>query len=165
METREDKNGLKTIDPQVAEIIQQFATDAKNLLKEQVIAEYLFGSYATNTQTSLSDIDILILVNQYTPELQWQMSGLASDYSLEYDLCFSPILTGSPGMEEKPTSPDTLLPRNNRTWDSLMNDPAIIDLSHHRLNKAKEALRQAELLLQNAGYDGSTRKRLYSSDR
>lgn len=46
-----------------------------------------------------------------------------------------------------------------------MNDPAIIDLSHHRLNKAKEALRQAELLLQNAGYDGSTRKRLYSSDR
>lgn len=92
METREDKNGLKTIDPQVAEIIQQFATDAKNLLKEQVIAEYLFGSYATNTQTSLSDIDILILVNQYTPELQWQMSGLASDYSLEYDLCFSPIL-------------------------------------------------------------------------
>ncbi len=34
-----------------------------------------------------------------------------------------------------------------------MNDPAILDLSHHRLNKAKEALRQAELLLQNTGYD------------
>lgn len=92
METTEDKNKLKTIEPHVAQIIQQFATDAKNLLKEQVIAEYLFGSYATNTQTSLSDIDILILVNQYTPELQWQMSGLASDYSLKYDLCFSPIL-------------------------------------------------------------------------
>ncbi len=92
MEAREDRNRLKKIAPHVAEIIQEFATDAKNLLKDHVIAEYLFGSYATNTQTPLSDIDVLILVNQSTPDLQWQMSGLGSEYSLEYDLCFSPIL-------------------------------------------------------------------------
>ncbi len=27
-----------------------------------------------------------------TPELQWQMGGLASDYSLKYDVCVSPIM-------------------------------------------------------------------------
>jgi uncharacterized protein (UPF0332 family) len=43
-----------------------------------------------------------------------------------------------------------------------MNDPAIIDLSHHRLNKAKEALRQAELLFNNAGYDGSVNRSYYA---
>ena len=92
MEAIETQQRLQHIAPDVAHIIQQFATDAKHLLQDQVIAEYLFGSYATNTQIPLSDIDILILVNKSTPALQWQMSGLASDYSLEYNLCFSPIL-------------------------------------------------------------------------
>ncbi len=92
MEVIKPRQGLQNIDPDIAQIIQQFVTDAKHLLQDQVIAEYLFGSYATNTQTPLSDIDILILVNTSTPALQWQMSGLASDYSLEYNLCFSAIL-------------------------------------------------------------------------
>ena len=83
---------LNTIDPHIAQIIQQFVKDTRSLLKDHVIAEYLFGSYATNTQTPLSDIDILILVNHYTPELQWRLSGLASEYSLEYDVCVSPLL-------------------------------------------------------------------------
>ena len=47
----------------IAKIVQQFADDSKQLLHDNVIGEYLFGSYATNTQTALSDIDILILVN------------------------------------------------------------------------------------------------------
>lgn len=92
MQAPENKPRLSHIDRHTAQIIQQFVTDTKHLLKEHVIAEYLFGSYATNRQTALSDIDILIIVNHYTPELQWQMSGLASDYSLEYDICFSPLL-------------------------------------------------------------------------
>lgn len=80
------------IQPQIAQIIQRFANDTKQLLQENVIAEYLFGSYATHTETPLSDIDILIIVKHATPELQWQMGGLASTYSLQYDLCVSPLL-------------------------------------------------------------------------
>jgi predicted nucleotidyltransferase len=57
-----------------------------------MISEYLFGSYARNTQTPESDIDILIIVKEYTPVLQWQMSSLASDYALQYDVCIAPIL-------------------------------------------------------------------------
>lgn len=83
---------LKTVPPKAAQIIQQFVSDSRHILKDRLIAEYLFGSYATQTQSSLSDVDILILVSQKTPELQWQMSGLASEYSLAYDLCISPIV-------------------------------------------------------------------------
>ena len=43
-----------------------------------------------------------------------------------------------------------------------MKDTSIIDLSNHRLNKAKEAVRQAELLLKNAGYDGSVNRSYYA---
>jgi len=77
---------------QISRIIRRFAKDTKQVLQENVIAEYLFGSYATNTYTSFSDIDILIIVNTFTPEIRRQMSGLASEYSLEYDVYISPII-------------------------------------------------------------------------
>ena len=78
--------------PVVGQVIQQFADDTKQLLHENLWAEYLFGSYATNRQTPLSDIDILIIVKHFTPDLQRQVSGLAVDYSLKYNLYISPIV-------------------------------------------------------------------------
>ncbi|MCI5141418.1 MAG: nucleotidyltransferase domain-containing protein [Candidatus Electrothrix sp. ATG1] len=74
-------------------IINQFADASKKILRNNAVKEYLFGSYATKTQTPLSDIDILIIVKNLTPEIQSQLSGIASEYSLKYDLCISPILT------------------------------------------------------------------------
>ncbi len=41
-------------------------------------------------------------------------------------------------------------------------DPVLVDLSNHRLNKAKEALRQAEVLFSTAGYDGSVNRSYYA---
>ena len=67
-----------SIPDHIASIIQQFAQEAKTLLCENLLAEYLFGSYAKNTYTSLSDIDILFLVKSLTPETRHQLSGLAS---------------------------------------------------------------------------------------
>lgn len=43
-----------------------------------------------------------------------------------------------------------------------MLDQVAIDLSAHRLDKAKEALKQAELLLDNGGYDGSVNRSYYA---
>ena len=76
----------------IASIIQQFSKDAKTLLHENLIAEYLFGSYAQNAYTPLSDIDMLFLVKTFTPEMRRQLSGLASEYSLEYEVYISPII-------------------------------------------------------------------------
>ena len=83
------------IPPYISRIIKRFVKDTKQILQENVIAEYLFGSYATNTYTPRSDIDILIVVNTFTPEIRRQMSELASEYSLEYDVYISPILKDS----------------------------------------------------------------------
>ncbi len=74
-------------------IIDKFAHESRNALQDNVVGEYLFGSYATKTQTPLSDIDILIIVESLTPDMQYRLSGLASDYALNYDICISPILT------------------------------------------------------------------------
>ena len=81
-----------SITPAIGHVITQFASDTKQLLQENIWAEYLFGSYATNRQTPGSDIDILIIVKHLTPYLQRQVSGLASDYSLEYNMYISPIV-------------------------------------------------------------------------
>jgi len=83
---------ISHIPPRISRIIRQFVKDSKQVLKENIIAEYLFGSYATDTYTTLSDIDILIVVNNFTPEVRRQMSGLASEYALQYDLYISPII-------------------------------------------------------------------------
>ena len=91
-ETSRNTSVMAHISPHVRKIIQRFVNETKHLLQENILAEYLFGSYATNTQTPLSDIDILIIVKHFTPVLQRQMSGLASDYSLEHDMYISPIV-------------------------------------------------------------------------
>ncbi len=76
----------------IVKIIRQFAYETKQILRDHIIAEYLFGSYAMNTYHQLSDIDILILVDQFTPDIRRQLSGLASEYSLQYDVYISPII-------------------------------------------------------------------------
>lgn len=83
------------IPPQISRIIRRFVKGANRILQDNVVEEYLFGSYSTNTYTPLSDIDILFIVNTFTPEIRRQMSGLASDYSLEYDVLISPIIKDS----------------------------------------------------------------------
>ena len=77
------------------EIIYNFTKDANFILQDnKVIEKYLFGSYARNTHTSESDIDILIVIENYNTELQSKLSELASDYSLQYEIYISPILKG-----------------------------------------------------------------------
>jgi hypothetical protein len=58
-------------------------------------------------------------------------------------------------VEEKPAGTHIILSRSHQIWDSIMIDQTTIALSAHRLDKAKETLKQAELLLDNGGYDGS----------
>ncbi|MGE5343058.1 MAG: nucleotidyltransferase domain-containing protein [Candidatus Omnitrophota bacterium] len=86
---------IPPIPPRISRIIKRFVKDSKQLLQDNIIEEYLFGSYANNTYTSVSDIDILIVVNNFSPEIRRKMSGLASEYSLEYNVLISPIIKDS----------------------------------------------------------------------
>ena len=80
------------MDKKVEKIINDFSNDTKNILKENLIAEYLFGSTARSENTDFSDIDILIIVKQFDYKTREILSSLASEYSINYGLCISPIL-------------------------------------------------------------------------
>lgn len=77
----------------ISHIIHHFTDQSRDILRDNLVSQYLFGSYARETQTSLSDIDILIIVKNLTPDMQARLSGLASEYALDHGICISPILT------------------------------------------------------------------------
>lgn len=85
------------------EIVRQFADDARRILQDNMLEEYLFGSYAKKTQTPESDIDILVIVQSFSPDAQYQISGLASDYSLNHDVLISPIVRDAESWEKNKT--------------------------------------------------------------
>lgn len=76
----------------IERIIQKFSEDVRILLKDNLVHQYLFGSFAKNDLNSDSDIDILIIVKQLSYDLRKAVSGLASEYSLQYDIHISPIV-------------------------------------------------------------------------
>lgn len=84
----------------IPKIVDNFLLESESVLQDNIVEKYLFGSYATKTHTPLSDIDILIVVKSLTPDMQSRVSGLASEYALRHDVCFSPILTDTGAWEK-----------------------------------------------------------------
>lgn len=80
------------IEIQRANLIQDFAEETKKILQDNLVAEYLFGSYARNEQTELSDIDILIIVKRFDSGIRGKLSDLSSDYSVEKNILISPVI-------------------------------------------------------------------------
>lgn len=56
---------------------------------EQII---LYGSFARGTHTDESDVDIALIVREYTEEMHDQMINLTVDLELEYNKVFSVLL-------------------------------------------------------------------------
>jgi uncharacterized protein len=92
MQVLKNKKKSNHLPENIREIIQRFAQESKSLLHDHLLAKYLFGSYARGTYTPESDIDILLLVDRLTPEMRHQLSGLAVEYSLNYNIYISPII-------------------------------------------------------------------------
>ena len=62
---------------------------AYNLLSEADAQEaglWLFGSKSRGESFPDSDIDLLVIVQQLTPQLRWRIREIAADCSLEYDV-------------------------------------------------------------------------------
>ena len=76
----------------IERIVNNFSNDTKNLLKDNLIAEYLFSSTARAENKELSDIDILIIVKQVDYKLREALSSLSSEYSINHGLYIYPIL-------------------------------------------------------------------------
>ena len=80
------------MDKKTEKIVNSFSNETKHLLKDNLIAEYLFGSTAREENKELSDIDILIIVKQFDYKLREALSSLSSEYSINHGLYISPIL-------------------------------------------------------------------------
>jgi predicted nucleotidyltransferase len=72
-------------------IVKSFSEDAREILKENLVSGYLFGSVARNDASEFSDIDILFIVQHFNYQIRKELSRLASDYSIEYGVCISPV--------------------------------------------------------------------------
>lgn len=81
------------MDDRILNIVKSFAQDSKKILEENnVVAQYLFGSYARNEQNEESDVDVCIIVKNLNYKLRRKISELASDYSLEKNIIISAII-------------------------------------------------------------------------
>jgi len=60
----------------------------------QILQTILFGSKARGDSRSWSDIDILIIVREESWPLRGEISTLAADVSLEYDVLIGPRVIG-----------------------------------------------------------------------
>jgi hypothetical protein len=80
------------MNPPVENIIKSFSDETKNILRDNLVAEYLFGSTARNEAKEDSDIDILIIVKHFDYQLRKELSKLSSKYSLSHGVCISPVI-------------------------------------------------------------------------
>ena len=73
-------------------IIKNFSDETKKILRDNLVAEYLFGSVARNDAGEFSDIDILIIVKHFDYQIRRELSRLSSEYSISHGVCISPII-------------------------------------------------------------------------
>lgn len=80
------------MNPTVENIIKNFSNETKMILRDNLVAEYLFGSVVRNEAEEDSDIDILIIVKHFDYQLRKELSTLSSNYSLKHSVCISPVI-------------------------------------------------------------------------
>ena len=76
----------------IEQIIKNFSDDTKRMLRDNLVAEYIFGSVVHNDTNEFSDIDILIIVKHFDCQIRKELSGLSSEYSINHGICISPII-------------------------------------------------------------------------
>lgn len=67
-------------------VIRAFADALRGESGAQVADLWLFGSKSRGESSPDSDIDLLLVVQQLTPQLRWRIREIAADCSLEYDV-------------------------------------------------------------------------------
>jgi predicted nucleotidyltransferase len=88
---------------EIEQIIKEFSEDTQRILQDNLVAEYLFGSTARDEAGKYSDIDILIIVQQFDHQIRKRLSGLSSEYSINHGIYISPIIKNAEIWEKNKT--------------------------------------------------------------
>jgi predicted nucleotidyltransferase len=79
--------GLRATD---ARALDEFVQAVRSTLGHQVVSLKLFGSKATGTDVPGSDIDVLVVVSDWTVKLEDAIIDIAFVVNLEHDVYISP---------------------------------------------------------------------------
>ena len=98
---------IVTLELVVEKAVNHFAHRLRELLGKDLLAVKLFGSHARGKATPDSDIDMFVLVRELTGEIGIQISDIAFETNLTFDLLISPIVYGenefhNPILQETP---------------------------------------------------------------
>lgn len=90
--------------------IHQNEKDALNELRERLHGRYLvrdmkvFGSKARGTDVEDSDIDVMIILAECTPEVESEIDDLVFDINLKHGCLMVPLYFGEDELESGPLS-------------------------------------------------------------
>ena len=77
----------------VRKLLKEFKTNVTSIYGEQLKAVYLYGSYARGENVDGSDLDIVVILNDFqrrAAEIR-RTSDLVGDLSLDYEITVSPL--------------------------------------------------------------------------
>jgi predicted nucleotidyltransferase len=73
-------------------VFDKMITGLRDIFGQHLEFIILYGSVARGTQNSESDVDIAVIVHEYTSEMHDKMIDLTVDLELEYDKVLSVLL-------------------------------------------------------------------------
>lgn len=76
----------------VQQALNKLIPELTHIFGDELQQIVLYGSVARGMQTEESDVDIAVILQGYTPSMHDQMTDLAVDLELEYDLVLSILL-------------------------------------------------------------------------
>ncbi|WP_447977318.1 nucleotidyltransferase domain-containing protein [Candidatus Nitrospira bockiana] len=82
------------LNPKDAAAIQEFSERVRSELRTELVDLKLFGSKATGRDVEESDIDVLVVVDQRTPELEDRILDIAFDVNVAHEVYISPRVIG-----------------------------------------------------------------------
>ena len=74
------------------EMLQRLIPGLLNIFHGSINSIILYGSVARGTQTAESDVDIAVIVNDYTKDMHETMTDFIVDLELEYNKVLSVLL-------------------------------------------------------------------------
>ena len=89
-----------TLSGRDAAAVRDFVDRVRATLGKQVLALKLFGSKATGSDTSESDIDVLVLVDDASVAVEDQVLKIAFDVNLAHDVYISPRVVGKATVDD-----------------------------------------------------------------
>lgn len=85
-------NRLKHLTDKEKSSVQRFETAIKEMLFHNLILLEVFGSKARGDYKPESDMDVFVLVKDFTPEIMEKIAAVTSDISIEQGVLISAVV-------------------------------------------------------------------------